>query len=219
MCVICSMVEHIRSVDRNQWNLTHIKFNSRSIKCICFYLKTKSPIMFRWMTLWDFFKKKIQKKNWNISPSQILEIQKPGCSEIYVLRHQINLTSKNCMGSPQWLFLYTPLFVDSLHALMQPALVIREFLVQKAGHCNIPTVICAILVQPEAVTRHSQSQSDSDSVSERSLSSQTAEARVSATGDLSQRKRATADWECAEKSYKDGPRTSKPRICRQTESD
>ena len=32
-------------------------------------------------------------------------------------------------------------------------------------------------------------------------------------------KRTTADRECAEKSYKDGPRTSKPRIHRQTESD
>ena len=32
-------------------------------------------------------------------------------------------------------------------------------------------------------------------------------------------KRTTADWECAEKSYKDGPITSKPRIQRQTESD
>ena len=138
MCVICSKVEHICSVDRNQWNSTQIKFNSRSIKCICFYLKTKSPIIFRWMTLCDFKKKIFQSKNWNISPSQILEIQKPGYSEICVLRHQINLTSKNCMGSPQWLFLYTPLFVDSLHALMQPALVIREFWVQKAGHCNIP---------------------------------------------------------------------------------
>ena len=129
MCVICSKVEHIRSVDRNQLNSTQIKFNIvdlSNVQCICFYLMTKSPIIFRWMTLCDFKKKMSNEKLKYFSISD-LEIQKPGCSEICVLRHQINLTSKNCMGSPQWLFLYTPLFVDSLHALMPPALVIREF--------------------------------------------------------------------------------------------